>query len=218
MMISSEGGLKWDFKGVFDLRVMLQLTNRWHHSSHEVKSAGEVPPRSDRVYTDTGHVRLFVVPEEVVQVFLTQVVLLAEMLEPLRPALLRLSLLRLFQRREDGGATQEIDDDEQRQQQEPRVILVNRTRSAAAAAPACHYVAVVTVVQLPRGTCGMVYSNKAHRSLEDDKSPVWLLFQVGYNGAIQGCGCFRVLSFVVRLKLEPCDQMRPLRHLPRLYS
>lgn len=128
---------------------MLHLTNRWHDSPHEVKSAGEVPPRSDRVYADTRHVRLLVVPEEVVQVFLTQVVLLAEMLEPLRPAFLRLSLLRLLQRREDGGATQEIDDDEQRQQQEPRVILVHRTRSAAAAAPACHYVAVVTAVQLP---------------------------------------------------------------------
>lgn len=93
------------------------------------------------------------------------------MLEPLRPALFRLSLLWLLQRREDGGPTQEIDDDEQRQQQEPRVILVNWTGAAAATAPACHYVAVVTVVQLPGGTCGMVVSNKTHRSSEENRSP-----------------------------------------------
>lgn len=149
------------FKAVYK-RLLLHLTNGWHHSSHEVKSAAEVPSRSDCVHTDTRHVRLLVVPEEVVQVFLTQVILLAELLEPLRPALSRLSLLRLLQRREDGGPTKEIDDDEQRQQQEPRVILVNRTGAAAAAAPTCHYVAVVTVVQLPGGTCGMVVSNKKH--------------------------------------------------------
>lgn len=93
------------------------------------------------------------------------------MLEPLLPALFRLSLLWLLQRREDGGPTQEIDDDEQRQQQEPRVILVNWTGAAAETAPTCHYVAVVTVVQLPGRTCGMVVSNKTHRSSEENKSP-----------------------------------------------
>lgn len=140
----------------------LHLTNGWYHSSHEVKSAGEVPSRSDCVHADPRHVRLLVVPEEVVQVFLAQVVLLAEMLEPLRPALLRFSLLRLLQRGEDGGPAKEVDDDEQSQQQEPRVILVYWTGAAAATAPTCHYVAVVTAVQLQWGTCGMVVSNKTH--------------------------------------------------------
>lgn len=140
----------------------LHLTNGWYHSSHEVKSAGEVPSRSDCVHTDARHVRLLVAPEEVVQVFLAQVVLLAEMLEPLRPALLRLSLLRLLQRGEDSGPTKEVDDDEQSQQQEPRVIFVYWTGAAAATAPTCHYVAVVTAVQLQWGTCGMVVSDKTH--------------------------------------------------------
>lgn len=142
------------FKGLF-----LLLTYGGHHSSHEVKRAREVPSRSDSVHTNTRDVRLFVIPEEVIQLFLTQVVLVAELLEPLRPTLLRLPLLWLLQRREDGGATQEIDDDEQCQQQEPRVILVYWTGAAAATAPTCHYVAVVTVGQLQRRrTCGMVVS------------------------------------------------------------
>lgn len=140
----------------------LYLTNGWYHSSHEVKSAGEVPSRSDCVHTDAGYVRLLVVPEEVVQVLLTQVVLLAEMLEPLRPALFRLSFLWLLQRWENRGSTKQIDDDEQCQQQEPRVILVYWTGAAATTAPTCHYVAVVTVVQLQWGTCGMVVSNRTH--------------------------------------------------------
>lgn len=70
------------------------------------------------------------------------------MLEPLRPALLGLPLLRLLQRREDGGPAEEVDDDEERQQQEPRVILVHGSGAAAAAAPTCHYVAVVSALQL----------------------------------------------------------------------
>lgn len=144
------------------MRLFLHLTDGRHHSSHEVKRAGEVPPRSDRVHTDARHVRLLVVPEEVVQVLLAQVVLLAEMLEPLRPALLRLAFLRLLQRGEDGGPAEEVDDDEQRQQQEPRVVLVYRTGAAAAAAPTCHYVAVVTAGRLHWRTCGMVLSNKTH--------------------------------------------------------
>lgn len=137
----------------------LHLTNGWYHSSHEVKSTGEVPSRSDCVHADPRYVRLLVIPEEVIQVFLTQVILLTEMLEPLRPALLRFSLFWLLQRREDGGPTQEIDDDEQCQQKEPRVILVYWTGAAAATAPTCHYFAVVTVVQLQWRTCGMVVSN-----------------------------------------------------------
>lgn len=82
------------------------------------------------------------------------------MFEPLRPALLRLSLFRVLQRREDGGPAQEINNNEQRQQQEPRVIFINWTGAAAAAAPACHYVAVVAVVQLQSGTRSMVVSEK----------------------------------------------------------
>lgn len=131
------------FKSLF-----LHLTNGRHHSSHEVKSSSEVPSWSDGVHPDPRYIRLLVVPQEVIQVLLTQVVLLAEQLEPLRPALLRLPLLWLLQRGEDCGATQQIDDDEQSQQQEPRVILVYWTGAAAAAAPTCHYVAVVTAEQL----------------------------------------------------------------------
>lgn len=128
--------------------VFLCLTNGGNHSSDEVKSAGEVPSRSDCVHPNPRHVRLLVVPEEVIQIFLTQVVLLAEMLEPLHPALLRLALLRLLQRGEDGGAAQEIDDDEQCQQQKPSIILVYWTGAATATAPESHYVVVVAVVQL----------------------------------------------------------------------
>lgn len=80
------------------------------------------------------------------------------MLEPLRPALLRLALLWLLQRGEDCGSTKEIEDDEQSQQQEPCVILVYWTGAAAATTPTCHYVAVVTAMQLLQGTCGMVVS------------------------------------------------------------
>lgn len=114
------------------------LTDGRHDGPHEVKGSGEVPPRSDGVHADPGHVRLLVVPQEVLQVPLAQVVPLGEALEPLRPPRLRLALLGLLQRREDGGSAEEVEDDEERQQQEARVVLVDRSRAAAAAAPACH--------------------------------------------------------------------------------
>lgn len=153
-------------------RPSLHLTNGRHHRSHEVKRAGEVPSRSDRIHTDPRQVRLLVVPQEVLQVFLAQVVPLTEMVEPLRPALLRLALLRLLQRGEDGGSTQEVDDDEQSQQQEPRVVLVDRTAAAAGAALACHYAAVVAAMQLLLGTCGMVFRGEesATRCFTAEKS------------------------------------------------
>lgn len=94
------------------------------------------------------------------QVLPAQVVLLAEELEPVRPALLRLALLRLLQRGEDRGPAEEVDDDEQRQQQEPRVVLVDGTRAAAAAAPTCHHVALVSAAPSQRETCGMVVCAK----------------------------------------------------------
>lgn len=127
----------------------LHLTNCWHHSSHEVKGSGEVPPGSDGVHAYARHVRLLVAPQEVVELLLAQVVLLPEDLEPLRPALLGLSLHGVLQRGEDGGSAQEVDDDEERQQQEPGVVLVDRSGAAATAAPTCHYVVLVTEVLPP---------------------------------------------------------------------
>lgn len=132
-------------------RLPLRLTDGRHHGPHKVKRPTEVPPGSDGVHADARHVGLLIAPQEVVEVLLAQVVPLAEVLEPLRPALLGLALLGLLQRREDGGAAQQVDDDEQRQQQEPRVVLVHRTAgggggAAAAAVPAGHYGASVAVV------------------------------------------------------------------------
>lgn len=191
-------------------RALLHLTNGWHHSSHEVKRAGEVPARSDRVHADARHVRLLVAPEEAVQVLLAQVVLVAEVLEALRPALLGLALLGLLQRREHGGPAQQVDDDEQRQQQEARVVLVERSGAAAAAAPACHYVAVVTVVQRRGGAWGMLEFSKAHSPTREKhmpkKSPARYsstVVRAGPNQAPRGCGCILSLRCAVRLSSPP---------------
>lgn len=116
-----------------------RLTNSRHHSAHEVEGSGEVPSWSDGIHTDAGHIGLFVVPEEVVEVLLAQVVLLAEGVEPLRPALLGLSLLGLLQGGEDCGSAQQVHHDEESQQQEPGVVLIDGSGAAAAAAPAGHY-------------------------------------------------------------------------------
>lgn len=152
------------------------LTYCRHHSPHKVESPGEVPSRSDRVHSYPRYVCLLVVPQEVIELFLAQVVLLAEMLEPLRPAFLRLPLLGLLQRGEHGGPAQKVHDDEQRQEQEPRVVLVDR--AAAAAAPACHYVAVVRT-----DTCGMVLSMhlKPRREKRREKSRYSQMLRRGFQ-------------------------------------
>ncbi len=109
---------------LFDLGGYLQLTDSWNHSSDEIKSPREIPPRSGGVHADSRHIGLLIVPQEVLEVVLTQIVLVGELLDPLSPSLFGELLLRMLERRKHRCPTQQVDDDQQSQHEKSGIVFI----------------------------------------------------------------------------------------------